>query len=298
MFGFISGAVNNDNGVNAACAGLLLLMLIAIRRGLTVPLGVLTGLLLGLAPLFKGTAYAFYPVAAVAAVVLLSDRRRRQRPAPYLAALASFGAVLLAWSLLAPGFGRDVYTTPGGGAPVGSSSIPLRYPTAFLSYLWQTFLPKLPFMQNLQTGEWPFFHIYVERVWGAFGWIALLFQRWVYVVCLAAMAAVAVLLGVAAVREHRPLLARWREAVLVLAVIVAVVAGVEAQFTTLPPPRPTIAEQGRYVFTGLAAFSACAVLACFALGRRRVAPVLAVLVTATVGLSVASQLFVLANTFA
>ena len=36
MFGFISGAVNNDNGINAAAALALYLVIRALRRGLTL----------------------------------------------------------------------------------------------------------------------------------------------------------------------------------------------------------------------------------------------------------------------
>ena len=39
MYGFISGAVNNDVGVNAGAAALELLLIVMLRRGLTLPLG-------------------------------------------------------------------------------------------------------------------------------------------------------------------------------------------------------------------------------------------------------------------
>ena len=183
MFGFMSGAVNNDMGVDAAAAGVLLLLIVALRRGPTLPVAAGAGALVALAPLFKGTAYTFFVVAGLAIVLLATDRRRR-RLRPLLAFAGAFLAVELCWLLLAGSLDRATFTTPSGDSPVQSVSI-LENPTGYLSYLWQVFLPPLPFMTDLHVETFPFFHIYVERVWGAFGWIALLFPRWVYVAALA-----------------------------------------------------------------------------------------------------------------
>ena len=77
MYGFISGAVNNDVGVNAGAAALELLLIRMLRRGLTLRWGLLTGALLILLPIVKGTAYALYPVAAVALLAALWRHHRR-----------------------------------------------------------------------------------------------------------------------------------------------------------------------------------------------------------------------------
>ena len=50
MFGFISGAVNNDNGVNAAAALSLYLVIRGLRRGLTWRLALALGATLALGP--------------------------------------------------------------------------------------------------------------------------------------------------------------------------------------------------------------------------------------------------------
>ena len=39
MYGFISGAVNNDVGVNAGAAALELLLIRMLRRGITIRVG-------------------------------------------------------------------------------------------------------------------------------------------------------------------------------------------------------------------------------------------------------------------
>src|SRR6202022_4240219 len=65
MYGFISGSVNNDVGVNAGAAALELLLIMIVRRGMTLRLGLLTGALVVMLPIIKGTAYSLYPVAAL-----------------------------------------------------------------------------------------------------------------------------------------------------------------------------------------------------------------------------------------
>ncbi|MEA2638202.1 MAG: hypothetical protein QOE18_1259, partial [Chloroflexota bacterium] len=65
MYGFVSGIVNNDVGVNAAAAGLELLLIRMLRRGITIPWGLLTGAVLIALPLIKGTGLSLYPVAAL-----------------------------------------------------------------------------------------------------------------------------------------------------------------------------------------------------------------------------------------
>ena len=77
MYGFISGAVNNDVGVNAGAAALQLLLILMLRRGVTLRLGLMTGGLLVVLPIVKGTAYAIYPVAGIALLATLWRHHRR-----------------------------------------------------------------------------------------------------------------------------------------------------------------------------------------------------------------------------
>ena len=100
MFGFISGSVNNDVGVNAGAAALELLLIRMLRRGVTLPWGLLTGGLLALLPIVKGTAYELYPVAAVALLIALL-RHRRRADAPGWAGVA-LGAAWGARAVAAP----------------------------------------------------------------------------------------------------------------------------------------------------------------------------------------------------
>ena len=76
MFGFMAGAVNNDNGINAAAALTLYLLIRALRRGLSWRLALGLGATLAVAPLMKKTGYEIYPPAALGILGLLWRNHR------------------------------------------------------------------------------------------------------------------------------------------------------------------------------------------------------------------------------
>ena len=184
MYGFISGVVNNDVGVNAAAAAAEFLLIRALRRGLNVGWGALTGLVLIALPSIKGTGESLYPAAVL---ILLGAvwRHHRRADIPGYAALVAVGAAVRAIDLTnllrAP--------TAAGAAVPGSNlsavSAALHHPASYVSYLWQVFLPRLPFMSSHFEGTaYPAFVIFVERGWGAFGFYTVFFGGWVYSVIL------------------------------------------------------------------------------------------------------------------
>ncbi len=184
MYGFISGIVNNDVGVNAAAAALELLLIRLLRRGITIPWGALTGAVLLLLPSVKGTGLSLYPIAGLAFAIALWRHHRRADLAGW-AALA-ISAVLvgeLIVHVLNPAFAPPA--SGGGGGPasaIGSNanavSEALHHLPDYLSYLWQVFLPRLPFMaRHFAPLGYPGFVIFVERGWGAFGWYDVFFPH-------------------------------------------------------------------------------------------------------------------------
>ena len=291
MFAFISGSLNNDAGVNAAAALVIFLLVRGLRRGLSIPLALALGATLAVLPLMKGTGYAIYPAAAVGGAGMLWRRHGRAELAPYAVAAAAFGAVYLVWSAIADSFGRTTFTTPGGASPTGSGGIGakvLTHVNGYLSYLWQVFLPKLWFMNDLHLTDWPARQIYIERGWAAFGWYAFTFPGWVYTFIAVAVIAALFLCVVTIWRERRAALARgWEIAVLATALI-GVIAGVEAAYFSTTPVA-VLPEQGRYAFTAMVPLAAVAVGACFALGRRHAPLAAAVLVAGLTGFSFCAQ---------
>jgi hypothetical protein len=143
----------------------------------------------------------------------------------------------------------------------------------------------------------PAFNIFVERSWGAFGTLTVLFPRWVYAAIAAVTGAVG-LLGIAALRRERAAVRRRAPEIAVLALaVVGVVAGFADVYFATAPGRTFVIEQGRYVFPALAAIAALVVGACFGAGRRAAPLVATALVVATIGLGVAAQLLVLSAAY-
>ncbi|HEX3510459.1 MAG TPA: DUF2142 domain-containing protein [Solirubrobacteraceae bacterium] len=304
MYGFISGAVNNDVGVNAGAAALELLSLRVLRRGVTLRDGLLIGLLLALLPQVKGTIVSVYPVVVLALLVAVV-RHHRLAGAVRIAVVAIAAGV---GRLLGSGLASAFSGSQGGGggssagqvtsAALNSGSVALHHPLDYLGYVWQVFLPRLPFMaRHFEGTGWPAFVIFVERGWGAFGWYDVLFPSWVYKVILAAMFAV-LALGVAALFRERPFVRAHRlELALLVLMPLAVVAGFEAAFYS-PGVRTEIAEFGRYSFPAIGPMAVLVVAALHGLGRRLVLYGGVVLLVAMISLSVAAQLLTLTSFYA
>jgi hypothetical protein len=300
MFGFMSGALNNDNGVNAASALMIFLLVRGLRRGLTWRLGLALGATLVALPLMKGTGYALYPAAVVGIAGMLWRHHARADLRAYGALAGSAAGLYLLWVSIAESFGRTTFTTPGGASPAGSGGIGHKvvlHTTGYLSYLWQVFLPPLPFMTDLHRRSWPFYDIYIERGWAAFGWYTFVFPGWVYGVIVAGVIGAFLLCFVTAWRERLALRARgWEIAVLATA-LVGVIAGVEAAYFSTEPVE-NLPEQGRYAFTAMVPLAAVAVGACFAFGRSTARFAAAGLVSVMLGLAFCGQLLGFTSFFA
>ena len=168
-----------------------------------------------------------------------------------------------------------------------------------LTYLWEVFLPRLPFMaRHFASGEWPFSFIYIHRGFAAFGWYAIYFPKWVYFVILAVLAAALVLCVTTAARMRTLVLARWREVAFLVLVVASVVAGVElAYYAATPRPIYLTPEQGRYAFTAVVPVAALLIGGLVRLPRSASRAIVAVAVVAMIGLNVASHLLYLSQTF-
>jgi hypothetical protein len=297
MYGFISGIVNNDVGVNAAAAALELLLIVLLRRGVTVRRAALTGVVLVALPLVKGTGESLYPVAGVVFLLALW-RYHSRRDLLAWAALAIGGLAMSEVSTHVLGDLQPHAVATGASSVLSSNessvSLALHHIPTFMSYLWQALLPRLPFLSPHFPVSNPYFVIFVERGWGAFGWYDVLFPHWTYVAIFVAMLA-ALPLGLWAARREWPWLrAHWPEALAVLLVPAAVVAGFEAAYFT-PGVRPAIAEFGRYAFPAIGPLAIVVMGALHAFGRRRMVFAASGLVVAMIGLSYASQLLTLSS---
>ncbi|HWF33209.1 MAG TPA: glycosyltransferase family 39 protein [Solirubrobacteraceae bacterium] len=303
MFGFVSGIVNNDVGVNATAALLELLLIRLLRRGIMLSWGVLTGAVLLLLPSVKGTGLSLYPIAALAfAIALWRHHRRADLIAWAGLALSALLVGELAVHIVNPAFaanaagGANVPTAIGSNA--GAIGEALHHLPDFFSYLWQMFLPRLPFMTpHFPPGGYPGFLIFIKRGWGAFGWYDVLFPSWVYFVILAVSVLVLVLAPAAVRREWGWLSEHWAEALALILMPIAVIAGFAAAYYT-PGARPAIAEFGRYAFPAIGPIALLVVGALHGFGRERMLIAGVALTVAVIALSYASQLLALTSFYA
>ena len=132
MFTFISGAVNNDVGINAAAAATVFLMMRMLRRGASPGLLCGLGALLGLLPSSREPATSSIRSPRSPPLGALIRFRDRRAVVSVGLLVVSGLAIQVVWSQLAPSFGHTTFTTPGGGAPTSSSA--LSTPGLFISY--------------------------------------------------------------------------------------------------------------------------------------------------------------------
>jgi hypothetical protein len=300
MYGFISGTLNNDVGVNAAAAAAAFLLIRALRRGMNIRWGLLTGVTLVAMPLAKQTGLSLYPVAVLALVAALALHHRRRDLSGWVSLAA--GAISMdvvsarVLSMLQPSAAANGFSAIGSNTSAAHEAV--THIPEFLSYLWQIFLPRLPGMaQHFDVGGIPGFTIFVRRGWGAFGWYDIFFPHWVYLAILAVMLA-AVPVGVLAVRrEWRWIRHNWLETMTVVLVPVAVIAGFEAAYFS-PGVQTIVPTFGRYVFPAIAPLAVLVVGVLHGFGRRNMFYCGVALLVAMIALSYGSQLLTLTSFYA
>lgn len=202
MVSFISASINPDGMLYAAWAFFLWLGVRALRHGLDLRTAAALATVTGLALVVKATSYALLP--GLALVLGVGLWRLRTRPLPRLAAIVGSVALALAatvgvWTVIARGLDR-----PASGQLVGTgagSGLDLQQ---LASYLWQFYLPKLPFQEPFPNAAGlPLYEIFVKGSWGAFGWLEVMFAEPVFLALTALTVAAFVAAGVALWRTRR-----------------------------------------------------------------------------------------------
>jgi 4-amino-4-deoxy-L-arabinose transferase-like glycosyltransferase len=272
MFAQMGGAVNNDV-LLFLMATLELYVLARIwRRGMSFAHAVAAGALLGLGILAKPTMIAFVPVVgAMFLYVLVRDRWRPGSIAVWLGAALTPFVVLVAlnygvWGA-SGGLGSTGSTTPERGTP---------HLPEFLSYLWQWYLPRLPFMysdfwsRTYLHVSFPLYDLFFKGFWADFGHLEIAFPGWVYGILIVASIAVLALVVLAAVRTRPPrrdVLAAGLLLGVLPVVMTALLVNVRAYLTLIESNEPF--AQGRYLLQTIAVLGAAVAAAAVGLGDRR-----------------------------
>jgi hypothetical protein len=172
---FMSGGVNNDGMLWAVSAALIALMARTMRIGITTRRAVMLALLGVAGILTKPGIVTLFPAIAVA--LFVAARRHDQRPWREIVIAGAAGVgTLAAWTIFA---GRRFDRSPtealgfSGGTDLAARSGPVSL-RGQLSYLWQYYLPKLPFMQKPPVVylHYPVYDVYFRGFVGLLGYFA------------------------------------------------------------------------------------------------------------------------------
>jgi hypothetical protein len=302
LFGFISGGVNNDNLLWPAAAAFIYLLARSFRRGLDVRLGLAIGVTGVIGFLAKPSMLSLLPGAGLGIVLMVwrtnrEDRGRALKGA--VAAAAAFVVPTLTWLAVETTLlNRPLGATTGA---LTTSSLKVNPSLAGqASYMWQFFLPRLPFMQDAFPGypDYPVWDVYIQGFIGRFGWFQYGFPMWANKLGLALLLGVAAAAAVALIRAGRVVRGRWPELLCygVMALSVILVNGVAGYRTLLAAG--VAFEQPRYLFPVLASYGAVVALAARAGGRRWGPSVAAFLVVLAAGHSLFALLLTIGRYYA
>jgi hypothetical protein len=197
----------------------------------------------------------------------------RAPPEQRRTALYGAGAALLVmavpygiWLLASSGLSGSV----GGGATSGASPLaPKAGLTAELGYIWQVYLPRLPFMNDqFQTyPQYPLWDSYFQGFVGRFGYFEFGFREWVSWVVLA-FAVPVTLLAIRFLWQRRAtLIERWPEVVSYTAIVVSLAVLLGFAGFKYRSDTGLAFEQARYLLPLLALWGLFVMLAARGAGR-------------------------------
>ena len=180
----------------------------------------------------------------------------------------------------------------------GAGGVPRQYPLrGLLSYTWQFYLPRLPFMQD-QFTYYPLWETWFKGFIARFGWLDYGFPGYSYWVALGVVGGVLALAGAALRRSRAALRSRWPELVSYLAMmagllVLIAIAGYRGRIDN-----GFVFEQARYLLPLLPLYAAIVALAVRGAGRRWAPVAAGVLVVAALGHDLFAQLVTIARYYA
>jgi 4-amino-4-deoxy-L-arabinose transferase-like glycosyltransferase len=187
---FISTSVNPDALLVALWTLALWLGARVIVRGAQRRDAVALCAVTAAAILTKATAYALVPPVLLALLIgwrrrPAAERRAMLRPLGF--ALLALIVPVLAWVGYAKATGHSVVN--GIGASPGAHAQPFNV-RQFVDYVWQFYLPRLPFMTRFPEDvslslPLPVYYFWIREGWGVFGWLDVVMPAWVYGVLVA-----------------------------------------------------------------------------------------------------------------
>lgn len=210
MVSFVSASVNPDSLLYALWSLALWLGVRVLRRGLTLGSGAALFGIIGLGTVTKATTLVLIPAALFVLLAGLwrlwrgdpTGRPGRARVlGPAVAAVVLLAALAGGWVAVSAALGRPALFQIGSSGDSAAVQSPLRL---LFSYLWQFYLPGLPFMREF-TGfpPLPAYDFWLKGSWGAFGSLEVRLPEPVYLALAALVLASIAAAAVAVVRARR-----------------------------------------------------------------------------------------------
>jgi len=197
MVAFITASVNPDALLIAGSTLVLWLAARTVNRGLTGANAACLTAATALAIATKVVSYALLPAVALALGVAAWRRRHGLGARAVAVGVAVVGVIALAAIGALSVSTADETVRSASLVSADGASIP-----GFASYLWQFYLPRLPFQEPVRgLAGHPFFDTWVVTAWAAFGWHEVRFPGPVYL-ALAAFSLGAVALAAVALRRR------------------------------------------------------------------------------------------------
>lgn len=267
MVAFMSSSIGPDTLMYALWTLTLWLGVKLLRAGPSPRLVAAFVGVAGLAIVTKATSYAVIPAVVVAVALAVRHLPRRRVTALAGAGLLALAATVGTWFVAAALLDRPAAAQVSAtGSQSGALDV-----RELVSYVWQYYLPRLPFMNDATSGSWPppAYDVWVKQGWGAFGWLEVEWPGWLYPVLFVLSTAVVAAAVVALVRRRGAL---SRPVLLFLGVAaLGLVAGLHwAEYRSASAGSGAI-NQGRYLFpiVALAGLTAAQALTAARPERRR-----------------------------
>jgi predicted membrane protein DUF2142 len=165
IFSFMSGVFNPDLALTAASCGVFLLLARCFRDELTATRAVLIAVVAAAGVLVKLPMLGLVPGIALGVLAIALKQRR---PSRALLAGAVFGSLIALYAVVnVVIWNRPVLVGSGGG--VATEGVAAGNWREMLVYVWQDYLPRLPFMVDLFS-DYPAWNRWFLDWIGRFGW--------------------------------------------------------------------------------------------------------------------------------
>lgn len=267
--GWLFGSLNNDLPVILAGTGVLWLLVRGFRRGLSPSLVVGLGGFVAIAMLSKVSGYILLVVAAYGLAILLLRSRVQWRRLAVPVVLAVVVA-LIPWLLVRELRDVTAQTVTSGIQGIGPTTGAERNPRDFVSYLWQFYLPKLPFMdeQFATYPTYPLWQTYIQPFAGRFGWFEYGFSPGASGLMAGTLVVLLAAAGVAIARTRDVLRRYWQLGLLLVGSFVGYAVAVNVKGWQFRVDTNQNFEQVRYLFPMIGLYGVLVATALLAFPRR------------------------------